>query len=85
MDKVEIYKRAKFQLNIHYNVAYKKIKKLTYVIVNSVNFYNLKICKILSILWSLEYKVFRIETLHIIRTKHCLHIDFFSEFFETFK
>jgi hypothetical protein len=55
MYNVEIYKRAKFRLKICYNVG---CTKITYVIVNSVNFYNLKICQILLILWSLEYKVF---------------------------
>jgi hypothetical protein len=47
MDNVEIYKHAKFQLEIPYK------------------FQNVKIYQILSFLWSLEYKEFRIETLHL--------------------
>jgi hypothetical protein len=51
--------------------------------VNSVNFQYVKIWQILSFLWRLEYKVFQIETLHAERTQHCLHLEFFADFFET--
>jgi hypothetical protein len=53
--------------------------------VNIINFQNLKICQILSFLWSLEYKVFGIETLLIERTQHCSHLEFFTEFFGKLK
>jgi hypothetical protein len=41
MDNVEIYKRAKFQLKISSNAGCARTTNLTYVIVKSVNFYNL--------------------------------------------
>jgi hypothetical protein len=46
--------------------ALQKQQNMTYVIVNTLNFYNLKICQILSILWSLEYKIFGIETFTLL-------------------
>jgi hypothetical protein len=86
MDNVEICKCGKLQLKIPYNTVYAKITK--YDICSSVY------CKLskfqnwsdfFHFLWSLKYKIFGIETLHVDITQHCLHLEFFTDFFETLK
>jgi hypothetical protein len=49
MDNIEIYKHAKFQLEIRYNMGYAKITKFDIYNSEHCKLYNLKIYQILSI------------------------------------
>jgi hypothetical protein len=55
------------------------MKKLTSIVVNSVDFQNLKICRSLSYLCSPEYLKleFRVQILHVCRSYHCQYLEFF--------
>jgi hypothetical protein len=65
--------------------AAQKWQILTSVIVNSVDFRNLTICQSLLFLYSPEYYESRVQNLYVGRSYHRLHLEFFSEFFETLK
>jgi hypothetical protein len=80
MDNVEIYKRVIFQLEIPYNVGGAK-KKEKYVVVNNVNFY-VRFCHFYG---ALNIRYLDLKLCKLIEHNICLHLEFFTEFFETLK
>jgi hypothetical protein len=82
MDNIETYKRAKFQLKISYNIDCAKITKSDVCSSEQCKLSNIKICEILSFLWSLEYKEFGIETLDTCRSQHCPYLKLISDLLE---
>jgi hypothetical protein len=83
MGNVEVYKCVKFQLELPYNIGCAKITKPDLRSSNSVKFQNIKICQTLSFLWSLEYKEYEVETLHICRSQYCPFVELILDFLET--
>jgi hypothetical protein len=70
MENVEFYKYKEFQFEIPYNESCAKITKSDiYIVVNTTNFQNLKICQILSFLWFLEYMYLELKLFTLIEHK----------------
>jgi hypothetical protein len=79
MDNIEFYKHAKIQLKY---LMMGTVQKITKSDIHSSEQRKLSkpqnLSDFLSFLWSLEYKVFGIETFHVNRTHRFVHLQLFT-------